>query len=267
MKAASVQKVLGVFNMLVVLFIAAPLLFVVAVAFTPTERLALPPGGQLSLRWFEALIHNQGFVKAFIRSCYLAVSAASISTTIGVLGAFGIVRHKFKYRNILETLFISPLTIPAAVLGLALLQFFLFLGWYDHFVSMLAAHVVVTIPYVIRVVGGSLQGVDEQYELAAQNLGATWFQVLSRVTVPLIRTAILAGFLFAFLISFDNVTVSMFVAGMNTETLPIRMFNHVQDINDPLIAAVSTALILLAVGAVVVFEQLLGLQKLFRPTE
>ena len=126
MKAASIQKALGAFNMLVTLFIAAPLVFVVAVAFTQTERLALPPGGQLSLRWFEALIHNQGFVRTFIFSSCLAVSAASISTIIGVLGAFGIVRHKFKYRNLLETLFISPLTIPAAVLGVALLQFFFY---------------------------------------------------------------------------------------------------------------------------------------------
>jgi len=267
MKAASIQKALGAFNMLVTLFIAAPLVFVVAVAFTPTERLALPPGGQLSLRWFEALIHNQGFVRTFIFSSCLAVSAASISTIIGVLGAFGIVRHKFKYRNLLETLFISPLTIPAAVLGVALLQFFLLLGWFDSLVSMLAAHVVVTIPYVIRLVGGSLQGVDEQYEMAAQNLGATWLQVLTRVTMPLIRSAILAGLLFAAIISFDNITVSLFIAGVKTETLPIRMLNHVQDMNDPLIAAVSTALILLAIVSVVVFERLFGLQKLFRPTK
>lgn len=89
MRFVSLQKTLAVFNILAAIYIAAPLVFVVAVAFTPTERLALPPGGQLSFRWFETLIRHEGFIKAFIRSFYLAVSAASISTIIGILGAYG----------------------------------------------------------------------------------------------------------------------------------------------------------------------------------
>jgi putative spermidine/putrescine transport system permease protein len=183
------------------------------------------------------------------------------------LAAFGLVRYQFKGRNLLETLFVSPLTIPAAVLGLSLLQFFLFIGWYDWFISMLAAHVVLTIPYVIRTVGASLRGLDPLCEMAAQNLGATWIQVLTRVTLPIIRSAVLAGFIFAFLISFDNLTVSLFVAGPNMETLPVRMFNYIQDINDPLIAAVSTTMILIAIGLMLIFERLLGVQKLFQTSE
>lgn len=267
MKPASIQNTLGVFNILVIIFILSPLAFVVAVSFTPTDNLALPPGGQLSLRWFQTLFQNEGFIRAFIRSVYLAVAAATVSTSIGILGAFGLVRYQFKGRNLLETLFVSPLTIPAAVLGLSLLQFFLFIGWYDWFLSMLAAHTILTIPYVIRTVGASLRGIDPLCEKAAQNLGATWVQVLTRVTLPLIRSAVLAGFLFAFLISFDNLTVSLFVAGPNMETLPIKMFNYIQDINDPLIAAVSTTMILIAVGLMLIFERLLGVQKLFQTSE
>jgi len=267
MRASLVHKALGVFNILVILFILSPLVFVMAVSFTPTDSLSLPPGGELSLRWFRTLFTHEGFIKAFIRSSYIALAASAVSTSIGILAAFGIVRHQFKGRNLLETLFVSPLTIPAAVLGLSLLQFFLFIGWYDWFLSMLAAHVVLTIPYVIRTVGASLRGIDPQCERAAQNLGATWLQVLTRVTLPLIRSAVLAGFLFAFLLSFDNLTVSLFVAGPSNETLPIRMYNYVQDINDPLIAAVSTTMILIAVGLMLIFERLLGVQKLFRASE
>jgi putative spermidine/putrescine transport system permease protein len=266
-KTPSFQNLLGVFNILVIMFIVAPLLFVVAISFTPTDHLALPPGGRLSLRWFIYLFQNEGFINSFIQSVYLALAASAIATAIGILGAFGIVRYQFKGRNLLETLFISPLTIPAAVLGLSLLQFVLFIGWYDWFISMLAAHVVLTIPYVIRMVGASLRGIDPLCERAAQNLGATWVQVLIRVTLPLIRPAVLAGFLFAFLISFDNLTVSLFVAGPNMETLPIKMFNYIQDINDPLIAAVSTTMIMIAVGLMLVFERVLGVQKLFQTSE
>lgn len=267
MRTSSFKKVLGCFNIFVIIFILAPLLFVIAVSFTPTDSLSLPPSGKLSMRWFRFLFQNEGFINAFIRSSYLALAASALSTVIGILGAFGIVRYQFRGRNVLETLFVSPLTIPAAVLGLSLLQFFLFVGWYDWFISMLAAHVVLTIPYVMRTVGASLRGIDPLVERAAQNLGATWLQTLTRVTLPLIRSAALAGFLFAFLISFDNLTVSLFVAGPSMETLPIKMFNYIADINDPLIAAVSTSMILLAVGLMLIFERLLGVQKLFQISE
>jgi len=254
---------LKVFNILVSIFMIAPLLLIVLTSFTPKEFFEVPTF-EWSLRWYRTLMRTTGFHMGFYLSCMLAALAAFISMTLGFFAAFAIVRYDFKGKALAETLFMSPLTIPNVALGIALLQFFVRFNLFNTFLGLLMAHVVVTVPYIIKTTGVSLRAVNKDMELAAMNLGATWGQTFWHITVPLIRPGLISGFIFAFLISFGEVAMTLFIIGPSYQTLPVRIFNFMFDINTPLIAAVSALLILFSVVLMLVLDWLFGLKNLIK---
>jgi putative spermidine/putrescine transport system permease protein len=176
---------------------------------------------------------------------------------LGFLAAYGLVRGDFPGRGALVLLFTSPLVVPGVVFGIAVLQFTNRVGLYGSFWALLAAHVVVVTPFALRTLEAALAAHGPELEWAARSLGASPARALWRVTVPLSLRGIAAAFLFCFLMSFSEVTVTIFMTGPAHQTLPVRIFNYVNDGIDPTVAAVS-ALVIAFTLVLVLLLNLLG---------
>jgi putative spermidine/putrescine transport system permease protein len=251
-----------VFHALFMLFILAPILVVCAVAFTPEGYLSLPVHG-FSLRWFAAIWRNSDFVDAFFRSLWLALASSTITVALAVPAALALARYRFPGRDALTTLFLAPLMIPPVVLGIAFLRFFTQIGLSGTFAGLVAAHVIVIFPFALRLVLAATAGMDSRIENAAISLGASNWTVFRRVMLPLMLPGVVSGWVLAFIASFDELTMTIFIAAPSTTTLPVRMFSYIQDNIDPLIAAVSALLIALTLAAMLVLDRLYGLERLF----
>lgn len=251
-----------VFHGAFVLFIIAPLVMVILVSFTDKGYLSLPTNG-LSLRWFYAILDNPDFIDAFWMSVWLAFISASISVIISVPAALAIARNKFIGRDTISAFLLSPLMIPHLVMGVAFLQFYSTVGLGGTFFGLVAAHVVLITPYALRLTLASATGMSMDAEHAALTLGASKFTVFQRITLPLILPGVAGGWLLSFITSFDELTMSVFVASPSTQTLPVKMYHHIEQTIDPLIASVSTVLIVLTFLVMLFLDRFYGLDKIF----
>lgn len=251
-----------IFHALFVIFILAPLIMVIAVSFTDKGYLSLPTDG-LSLRWFRAILDNPDFIDAFWMSVWLAVISASVAVLISVPAALAIARHKFPGRDVISAFLLSPLMIPHLVLGVAFLQFYSTIGLGGSFYGLAAAHVILITPYALRLALASATGLSTDAENAALTLGASKFTVFRRITLPLILPGVAGGWLLSFITSFDELTMSVFVASPATQTLPVRMYHHITQTIDPLIASISTVLIVLTFLVMLILDRFYGLDKIF----
>ena len=249
------------FNALVITFMMAPLVIVCVVAFTPGNTLAIPTTA-FSLRWFRAVFAHPDFVQSFKNSLWLAAISATLATVLAVPVGLAIARHTFPGRDFLNGLFLSPLIIPHLVLGVALLRTFSLIGATGSFFWLALAHVVIITPYVLRLVLASVEGSDRSAEQAALSLGASQATVFTRVTLPMILPGVTGGWLLAFINSFDEVTMSIFVTAPSTVTLPVRMYMYATESIDPLMAAVSALMVALTAVAMLVLDRIYGLDKI-----
>lgn len=249
-------------NGAMVTVVLAPILLVVWMSFTPTMLLQVPLTG-FSLRWYREVFSYDAFVDAALLSLRLAALAAMIAVSFGFLAAYGLARAPARGRASAMMLFTAPLVVPAVVFGIAALQFTNRIGLYGSFWALLAAHVAIVTPFAVRPLEAALRGLGPELEWAARSLGAPPVVALLRVTVPLSLRPIVAAFLFCFLMSFSEITVTIFMTGPAHQTLPVRIFNYVSDRIDPTVAAVS-ALIVGFTLILVVLLNLLG--ALSRPT-
>lgn len=249
------------FHGLVLAFLLAPLVVVVLVSFTDRGYLALPFGGA-SLRWWRAIWDNPQFVQSLLTSVTLAAAAATLSAAIAVPAALAIVRRRFAGRAALGALLASPLMLPHVVLGVALLQFFSAWGVAGSFAVLVAAHLVVVTPYMVRLLCASLAGMDARLERAAEGLGASRWQAFRRVTLPLLAPGLAGGWVLAFITSFDELTVSLFLSSPANTPLAVRLFNHIDQMTDPLAASVSAALILLTVAVLAALDRFYPIDRL-----
>ena len=249
------------FNALVITFMLAPLVIVCVVAFTPGNTLAIPTT-EFSLRWFRAVFAHSDFVQSFKNSLWLAAISATLATLLAVPAGLAIARHTFPGRDFLNGLFLSPLIIPHLVLGVALLRTFSLIGATGSFFWLALAHVVIITPYVLRLVLASVEGSDRSAEQAALSLGASQATVFTRVTLPMILPGVTGGWLLAFINSFDEVTMSIFVTAPSTVTLPVRMYMYATESIDPLMAAVSALMVALTAVAMLVLDRIYGLDKI-----
>ncbi len=249
------------FHALFLLFIIAPLLVVIAVSFTSQGYMAMPEQG-VSLRWWRAIGDNPRFLASFWYSVRLGVTAATVSALIAVPAALAIARRRFPGRDALAALLASPLMIPHVVLGVAFLRFFSGFGLSGSFAGLVTAHVIVVTPYMLRLVGAGLTGLDPRVERAAESLGADRFTVFRRITLPLIAPGVAGGWILAFITSFDELTVSLFLASPSANPLPVQLFNHIDQMTDPLVASVSAALILATILALAVLDRFYPIDRL-----
>jgi putative spermidine/putrescine transport system permease protein len=251
-----------VFHALFIAFILAPIAIVCVVAFTPEGYLSLPTNG-FSLRWFRAIADYPEFVRAFRDSLWLAALSSTIAVLFAVPAALAVARYRFTGREAVLAFFMSPLMIPHVVLGIAFLRFFTTIGIGGTFVGLVLSHIVIVMPFALRLVLAASTGMDRAIEHAAISLGASPFTLFRRVTLPLILPGVVSGWVLAFITSFDEVTMTVFIASPSTTTLPVRMFLYIQDNIDPLVTSVSAALIFLTAIVMVVLDRLYGLDRLF----
>lgn len=249
------------FHSLVVAFMLAPLVVVCVVAFTPADTLQFP-WGSYSLRWFRAVFEHSDLVQSFWNSLGVAAVAATLAVLLSVPAALAIARHEFPGRQALNGLLMSPLIVPHLVLGVAMLRLFALMdvrgsaGW------LTLAHVVIVTPYALRLMVAALTGADRSIEQAALSLGASHWTAFRRVTLPLMLPGITGGWMLAFINSFDEVTMSIFITSPQTVTLPVRMYMLATESIDPMMAAVSALIVGLTAVVMLLLDRLYGLDKI-----
>lgn len=231
----------------VYIFMFLPVAVVVLLSFNASQFGAFPMTG-FSFRWFWELAGNEAILRAFRTSIVLGLLTALISTTLGVLASLALVRYRVPGANAISTLLIAPILVPEVVLAVALLLFLNFLGVTKSFALLLFGHVIFTLPFVILVVQARLIGIKRDVEEAAMSLGASPVQTFFQITLPLMLPAVLAGALFAFTISFDDITGTLFWKPGGVETVPTQIFAMLRNSISPEINALGTVMIVMTVG-------------------
>jgi len=252
---------LPIWTSAVVFFLIAPLVVVTLVSFSPFDYLSLPTT-DFSLKWYRRLAEHPEFMSGALHSILLATEAACTAVVLGTLTALAIVRYRFPFREMVRGIATAPLIVPMVMTGLAILMMFSSLNWFDQHFRLYAGHAILTLPYVVRTVSASLTGFDMNQELAARNLGASPFAAFMRITLPQITSGVFAGGVFAFIVSFDNVGLSIFLVGAQFNILPVELFSYASYSNDPMAAAVSVLMILFSVVAIALLEYCFGLRRL-----
>jgi len=228
-------------------FILAPLAVVVAMSVSDSYFVSFPPQG-FTLGWYAKILQDRDFLSGLQLSTLLA-----FATTL--------TRGNFAGQTFLKGLVLSPLIFPALVTGLALMQLLSAMGSGDARLNLLIGHIVVTSPYVIRAVVTSLLLVDLNLEDAARTLGASRLRSFWRITLPQIAPGVAAGALFAFMVSFDNYPVTMWLANSEYSPVPLVLMRQLVNVFDPSVPAMSTVIIILAVVGVIILERLVGLRR------
>ncbi|WP_035244155.1 ABC transporter permease [Desulfonatronovibrio hydrogenovorans] len=236
------------YTILVYVFMFLPIVVVIILSFDTQQFASFPMQG-FTLKWYAELAQNQSIIQAFKSSLLLGTLAALISTTIAVPAAMAFVRYSFRGKNSLNTLLLAPIMVPEVVLGVALLLFMRWLQQPKSFAMLLLGHVMLTLPYVLLIVQARMVSINNVYEEAAKSLGANPFQTFREVTLPLLLPAVLAGILFAFTISFDNITATLFWATAEHQTVPVRIFGMLRHSISPEINALGTVMIFFTIMA------------------
>jgi putative spermidine/putrescine transport system permease protein len=255
------RAVMWLAALVTIVFLMTPLVVTVAVSFGSSTVFTLPPP-DWSMRWYERLANTRGLWPALLTSLQIAAFSTAVALVLGTLCAIALVRGSFPGRDSIATFLISPLMLPGLVIGIAMLQGFKTLGLREAYSSLMIAHVVITLPYVVRTVLASLSLFDFSLIDAARTLGCSYPTAIVRVLVPALGPAFITSGMFAFLASMDNYPISIFFTDGWTKTLPIQMLQYVEENPDPTIAAISSGLVLLAILVLVVADRLVGLRKL-----
>ncbi|WP_406855475.1 ABC transporter permease [Alsobacter sp. KACC 23698] len=245
---------------LAVVFLAAPLIVPIAISFSDTPFVTFPPRG-FTLKWYAKILNEPEFTGSFQFSLLLATAAAAGSIVLGTLAAFALQRYRFPGRTLVQSLILSPLVFPMLVTGIALLRFFTTIGSHNALVNLVIGHMLVTMPYVVRTVTASLALIDPNIEDAARTLGGGPLRVFWRITRPRIMPGIVAGGLFAFVTSFDNYPISMWLADAEHIPLPLTIFTLTARFFDPSIAAIAALMIAFSMLIVLAIEKATGLRK------
>ncbi len=253
---------LGVVVTAIYVFLLAPVAIIVFSSFNPTEANTFPPTG-FSLRWYAKFLESARFVGSFRFSLWLAVIAAVAATLIGFVTAYGLVRCWQRGRGLVQSLTMLPMMIPHLMISISLLLALMVVP-VPELAVLIVGHVLICLPFVIACIVASLEGIDAQLELAALTLGASRPRALWEVVIPLVAPGLLSALLFAFMVSFGDVYIALFLSGPGRTTLPIEIFAYMQWESTPVVAAITTVQILLIIGLGLVIERLVGLRRIMR---
>jgi ABC-type spermidine/putrescine transport system permease subunit II len=240
------RRLLWTWCVLTLVFLCAPIAVIVVVSFNATEFIQFPPR-QWSLRWYANYFTARQWVEPTLLSLRVAAVTMVLATVLGTTAAIGLVRGRFRGRRALEYFFVSPMVAPAIVLAIGLYLLFARFGLVGRPFALYLGHTVLAAPLVIVIVSAALRTTDPAIELAARSLGAGYFMTLRHVTLPAILPAVVSGAAFAFLVSFDEVVLAIFLGGPATTTLPKRMWESVRFEIDPTLTAISTLLVLIPI--------------------
>lgn len=240
----------------VLVFLISPIVLIIAVSFSSATYLTFPPPS-LSLRWYRAYFGSPDWLNATSLSLSVGGAVVMLATALGTLTALGLSRLSGRAHNAVTALILSPMIVPGIVAAIGIYQAFAHYGLIGTPIGLVLAHTCLAVPFVVTSVGASLSGLDKRLEQAARGLGATPWGAFRQVTLPLIRPGVLVGALFAFITSFDELIIALFLSGSGAVTLPRRMWDDLRFAIDPTIAAISTLTIALTV-------LLLGLAQILR---
>ena len=260
----SFSLVFGLLAVLALLLLLAPTVVVLITSFTSGFSLKFPPPGW-SPRWYLALWNDSPeIIDAFLLSLQVAALATAVAIVLAVAAAMAIARRREAWARVVESIFLSPLMLPTLAIGLSLLMLFNLAGTGLSFATLVIGHVAITSPYVFRTTSASLLQLDASLLESARSLGASPVYVFRTVTLPLIARGVAAGAFIAFMYSFDNVAVSLFLSDARSEVLPIRMWHIIESNLDVRAAAVSGVLIAATLVMMVVMERLAGISRHLR---
>lgn len=251
---------LRIFTYAMITILLLPMGLVVATSFTEASYVSFPPQG-FTLRWYAEAWAKREYFDSFGLSLSVACLTAMLATVIGLPVAVTLRRTQGWLRGTLDGLFMSPLILPTIIIGIAMLQYFNRLGFGTTYWGLVLGHVVITTPYVIRLVGASLAAIDPRIELAARNLGAPPLTAFLRTTGRLALPGLAAGAVFAFITSFDNVTISVFLTTPRLVTLPVRIYNLLDQPIYPWLVAICSMIIAVTAALIVVIERTMGLVR------
>jgi putative spermidine/putrescine transport system permease protein len=239
-----------------------PTVVVVVVSFNPTAILSFPPSG-FSFRWYENALTYPQFQRAALNSLWVTLGAVAVALPVGTAAALALERGKLRLPTLWATLLLSPLVVPGVAAGLGFLILAASLGRIRSRVVLIAAHVALVLPFVVRSVWVSVRNLDAMLERAAASLGATPWRVFRRVTLPLLRPGLFAALLFAVVVSVNEFVVSLFISNRVTEILPVAMYSYVVNYTDPTIAAMSTLFITATFAVIWLADRFTGLGRVF----
>jgi putative spermidine/putrescine transport system permease protein len=228
------------------LYLVFPVFIVAPVSFSSAKYLQFPPPGW-SLQWYQNYLQRPGWVPATLLSIRVAVAVAILATVLGTAASLALVRGRFPGRDAVNSFIVSPLIVPGIIVAIGVYFVYAQAKLVGNPLGLVFAHTALALPFVVTNVSATLQGFDERLEYAAMNLGANRWQTFRRVTLPIIRPGVFAGALFAFITSFDELIVALFISGTGAVTLPRKMWDSLRQDIDPTIAAVSTILITISV--------------------
>ena len=246
------QRLLGVWTGLILLFFHLPIAVLVVFSFNQSKLNIVWTG--FTLDWYVSLWSDLVLVRALQNSLIVAVFSTAISLVLGTAGAWLLHRYRYKASGVLETLAFLPMVVPEVILGVSLLILFVTIGLQLGYTTIVISHVTFCFPFVMAAVSARLAGLDPALEEAALDLGATPLQAFTKVLVPYLMPAIVAGGLMAFTLSLDELIVTYFTASARTRTLPLEIFGRVKRGLDPSLNAISTVFIAVSVLAVVTME-------------
>jgi putative spermidine/putrescine transport system permease protein len=248
------------FNALIYAIVALPAVVIVVASISSSSALSFPPPG-FSLEWYRKAFQNGAMMSGLTVSLQLAVFSTVFALATGIPAAYALARYAFRGSAVVQTVLLSPFVLPAIIIAIGILQMLSMLGLVRSFTGLILGHLAATLPYVVKNMTVVFALFDPTYEQAARNLRANTWQTLRRVTLPILFPGVLSSALFAFVISFGNLTISMFLAGTGTSTLPVQMYSYVDQSIDPIIAAVSSIVIFITTALIFLAGRLSGLQR------
>ncbi|WP_124064900.1 ABC transporter permease [Clostridium sp. E02] len=255
------NRMLTAFALLVFAFLIIPLVIITITAFGEGSAITFPVKS-FSLKWFLKVFTLKSFRISFLTSLEIAMLATVIALIVGIPAAYALARSGLKGKGILKSVFLSPTIVPGIVIGFVLYQFLVLTFQIPVFMGLLAGHFMVTLPYIIRVVGSSLDQFDFSVEEAAWSLGCGKLKAFFSVVLPNITSGISAAFMLAFINSFNNIPVSMFLSGPGVSTFPATLMNYIEYNYDPTVSAVSVILMAVTVLMMVLVDKTLGIAAL-----
>jgi putative spermidine/putrescine transport system permease protein len=255
------QKGMTIIAILVFAFLFLPLLLIVVTSFGTAAAIQFPIKG-FTLDWYGNALRSETMLESFKLSLIVGLLATILALLVGVPASYALARYTVKGKNLIKSFFLSPTVIPGIVVGYTLFQFIVVALGLPVFQGLLIGHFLISLPYIIRVVGSSMDQLDYSIEEVAWTLGCTRFRAFMQIVLPNVSSGIFAAFMLAFVNSFNNVPVSMFLSGPGVTMLPTSLLSYMEYNYDQTVSAISVMLMLLTIGLMYLIEKTLGLASI-----
>lgn len=257
----SSDKIIRIFVFIIFVFLLMPVAITFITAINPANALTFPPRG-FSLKWFAKVLTDIAWLKAYKMSFLSSIFSSMVAMIAGTLYAYCHVRYRYRFRGLVHMLTLSPLAFPKIIMGVTLLMFFNFFGLVGTFGGLVLGLVIVAAPFVVQTVTAAMYNYDEYIEEAALSLGANEIKTFFQITLPLITPGLVAAGILAFIYTFGNLQIAIFLIGPDTITVPVMIFSAMEFTDDPSVAAVAGINILIVMIFIISTQKIVGAKAL-----